>query len=62
MNLYYGIAVGVRLLFALAIGDKQGSAYLWHLLQELLGVKAEGADEEWDGLKKPETRLQPVHD
>lgn len=62
MNLYYGIAVVIKLLFALAIGDKQGSAYLWYLLQELLGVRAEGEDEDCDALTKPESRLQPVHD
>ena len=61
MNLYYGIAVVVRLLFALLIGDKPGAAYLWYLLQELLGIQAEKKENENTGaVTTPEPMLRPV--
>lgn len=61
MNLFYGIAVVVRLLFALLIRDKTGAAYFWYLLQELLGIRAaENEIENSGAVTNPEPGLRPV--
>ncbi len=60
MNLFYGIAVVVRLMFALTVGDKTGTAYLWYLLQELVGVNAERKEDEClEVVTSPEQELTP---
>lgn len=61
MNLYYGIAVVVRLLFALLIGKKEMTAYLWYLLKVLVGVQAEESsmEDDQDAYHTPEPNLTP---